>query len=341
MHWSFFFSIRADSSGSHPSPLTRAELEMATSLPSFPWSTISHSCFIGCYSPGPFQGRSQGAVQPRREPPMKTMTPLCVFTGEETNSEAHVAYLGHIILLERPKTSMQHILLLGHNYLSAADAATWRLVQKGASCSHSISCILLPCPIFFKAGNPKDIGAGRVKQDSTMPKHHVEHSQIVFAMDTVLSASPEGSQLAVLGVCIQKRHHHEGREGEAFVLEKMMPSMQTKLQSTAGCRRHAREAQDKTCLLLTGWEHQKEQGWHTERGLSLLPPWKPKILDRGSALTENHQCAEVQWVWTGQLALVNMLQAEFPSAKHDQCQALHLTPTLPDGVLLIQSPSSS
>lgn len=38
-----------------------------------------------------------------------------------------------------------------------------------------------------------------------MPKHHVEHSQIVFTMDTVLSASPEGSQLAVLGACIQKK----------------------------------------------------------------------------------------------------------------------------------------
>lgn len=131
--------------------------------------------------------------------------PVCVFTGEEASSEAHVAYLGHIILLERPKTSMQHILLLGHNYLSVTDADSWRLVQKGASCSHSISCILLPCPISLKAGNPKDMGASRVKQDSTMPKHHVEHSQIVFTMDTVLSASPEGSQLAVLGACIQKK----------------------------------------------------------------------------------------------------------------------------------------
>jgi len=131
--------------------------------------------------------------------------PVCVFTGEEASSEAHVAYLGHIILLERPKTSMQHILLLGHNYLSVSDADSWRLVQEGASCSHSISCILLPCPISLKAGNPKDMGASRVKQDSTMPKHHVEHSQIVFTMDTVLSASPEGSQLAVLGACIQKK----------------------------------------------------------------------------------------------------------------------------------------
>lgn len=107
------------------------------------------------------------------------------------------------------------------------------------------------------------------------------------------------------------------------------------------CRRDEREAQDKTCLLLTGWEHQEEQGWHTEWGLSLLPPRKPKTLAKGSALMENHQWAEVQWVWTGPLALVNVLPGEFPSAKHDQCQALHVTPTLPDGVLLIQAPPSS
>lgn len=77
-----------------------------------------------------------------------------------------------------------------------------------------------------------DMGAGRVKQDSTMPKHCVEHSRFVFTMDTVLSASPKGSQLAVLGACIQKKK--ESREEDAFVLERMMPSMQTKLQSTAG-----------------------------------------------------------------------------------------------------------
>lgn len=202
--------------------------------------------------PRPLSGQISRCCAAKKGTSHENDDPLCVFTGEEASSEAHVAYLGHIILLERPKTSMQHILLLGHNYLSAADAAIWMLIQKGASCSHSISCILLPCPIFLKTGNPKDMGAGRVKRDSTMPKHHMEHSQIVFAMDTVLSASPEDSQLAVLGACIQKRHHHEGREGEAFVLEKMMPSTQTKLQSTAGCRKHEREAQNKRCLLLMG-----------------------------------------------------------------------------------------
>lgn len=56
-----------------------------------------------------------------------------------------------------------------------------------------------------------DMGAGRVKQDSTMPKHCVEHSRFVFTMDTVLSASPKGSQLAVLGACIQKKKRKQGR----------------------------------------------------------------------------------------------------------------------------------
>lgn len=86
---SFFFSIGTDSSSSHPSPLTWAELEMATSLPSSPWSTISHSCFIRCYSPGPFQGRSQGAAHPRREAPMKTMTPS-VFLQARKQAQRHM-----------------------------------------------------------------------------------------------------------------------------------------------------------------------------------------------------------------------------------------------------------
>lgn len=73
------------------------------------------------------------------------------FTGKERSSEARLAYLGHIIPPGRPKASMQH-MLLGHNCLSVADAATWRLVWKGASCPYGISCIF---PSLLKLGAPR------------------------------------------------------------------------------------------------------------------------------------------------------------------------------------------
>lgn len=78
------------------------------------------------------------------------------FKGGEPSSEAHSAYLEHIISLERPNTSMQRTLLLGCNYPSGADVPTWRPVQKGASCPPSISCIstspVFPHPISLEAG---------------------------------------------------------------------------------------------------------------------------------------------------------------------------------------------
>lgn len=67
----------------------------------------------------------------------------------------------------------------------------------------------------------------------------------------MLPASPEGPEPAVLGDSVQKDLALKGREGDAFVFERMMPSMHIKLQSAAGLREE-REAQGRMCLLLAG-----------------------------------------------------------------------------------------
>lgn len=179
------------------------------------------------------------------------------FKGEQTSSEARPAYLEHIVSLERPKTSMQRMQLLGRNYPSGADAPPWRLVYKGASCPPSISCIstslVLPHPISLEAGNPKDMGAGREKGDPAMPKHQAFRSQIIFTKDTALSA-PRALSLLSWETLYEKDIPYEGWEGDVFLLEWMVPSMHVKLQSAPGLQKREREGSSghDTRLVLTG-----------------------------------------------------------------------------------------
>lgn len=118
------------------------------------------------------------------------------FTGKERSSEARLAYLGHIIPPGRPKASMQH-MLLGHNCLSVADAATWRLVWKGASCPYGISCIF---PSLLKLGAPR-IWEQAGKRGTLQCQSTLWYMVRLY----LLPASPEGPELAVLGDSVQKK----------------------------------------------------------------------------------------------------------------------------------------
>lgn len=120
-------------------------------LPSSPRSTISHPSVIRCYNPGPFQATSQGAVQPRREAHMKPLTAIPILQARK-EAQRHVWLIwGTSYHWEDPRPACSR-LLLGRNCLSVADAATWWLVWKGASCPYSVSCVF---PSLLKLGAPR------------------------------------------------------------------------------------------------------------------------------------------------------------------------------------------
>lgn len=78
-----------DPSSPRPPPHTWAEVGTTTSLPSSPRSLISHLCIIRRYGPGPFQARSQGAVQPRREAHTKPVTTIHILK-EGNQAQRHI-----------------------------------------------------------------------------------------------------------------------------------------------------------------------------------------------------------------------------------------------------------
>jgi len=180
-----------------PSPHTGAEVEITTSLLSSPskppayhqtsWSWLLPGHILRCCRAKQRSSYQTSDLHPH-------------FKGEETSSEEHSAYLEHIISWERPQTSMQRTLFLGCNGSSGADAPTWRLVCKGASSPHSISCISMspafPHPISLEAGNPRDMGTGRKRGSNAKA---LSGSWPDFNYHRYSAASPEGSELAVLG----------------------------------------------------------------------------------------------------------------------------------------------